>query len=331
VGVGRAKVSPSVSVIVPVRDRRALLSQLLEALAAQTFADHEVIVVDDRSTDGSREEAVRHAAMGQPVVVIDGPGTGAVSARTVGVALARAPVLAFTDSDCVPDPRWLEEGLAAIERGADLVQGRTHPTRHVRPRERSMWVDHEDGLYASCNLFVRRQAFDAAGGFDSEAAGRLRFRVGGRAQGLGFGEDTLLGWRVRTAGTTAFADAAVVGHEVLPSNGLDALSRAVLAGAFPALLREVPELGPLLLRRGVFLGRTNRVAILGAMFALAARRPLLAAGLAAVWIVPAARRIAAAEPGWVERARALGIELGLDAVTGAALVVGSARAKRLVL
>ena len=49
--------TPSVSVIVPVRNRHALLRRLLDALAVQTYTDFEVLVVDDGSSDGTLQEA----------------------------------------------------------------------------------------------------------------------------------------------------------------------------------------------------------------------------------------------------------------------------------
>src|SRR5579884_3101587 len=89
---------PAVSVVVPVRNRRDLLRRCLDALAAQTFADHEVIVVDDGSTDGAGDEARRDACAGRPVRLLRTPSVGAVAARAAGVRAARGPVLAFTDS-----------------------------------------------------------------------------------------------------------------------------------------------------------------------------------------------------------------------------------------
>src|SRR5260370_898021 len=73
------------SVIAPVRNRRTRLRGTLDALAAQTLCDHEVIVVDDASTDGSADEALIDAAAGRPVRLVVGRGRGAVVARQAGV------------------------------------------------------------------------------------------------------------------------------------------------------------------------------------------------------------------------------------------------------
>jgi hypothetical protein len=316
-----------VSVVVPVRDRRRLLRLLLDALAAQTYSDFEVVVVDDGSTDGSADEAELGAGA-VPVRVLRRDGAGAVAARQAGVAAARGSILAFTDSDCIPEPAWLEAGVAAIDAGADGVQGHTRSARRRGLLERSLWVV-DQGLFPTCNMFFRRAAFDRAGGFDAGADTRLGFRPGERAKGLGFGEDTLLGWRVRRAGTVAYARDAVVRHEVLPFDPADHLSRTLQAAAFPALVREIPELRRTFLVGGVFLG-PSRPPLWAAVAALLLRRRSLAAALAGVWLVRLWRGTRS-EPDLARRAKALPVLAATDVVTGAALAVGSVRARTPVL
>jgi glycosyltransferase involved in cell wall biosynthesis len=327
---GDTQVDPRVSVIIPVRNRRDLLGATLDALGAQTVADHEVIVIDDGSTDGSGDLARECAAADQRVRVLDGDGRGAVAARTVGVEAARAPVLAFTDSDCVPDERWLEAGLARIDAGADVVQGLTRPVRPTRPLERSVWSMRDDGLFATCNVLYRRSAFEAAGGFDGRAGDRLGFRPGSRLRGYGFGEDTLVGWRVRKAGRAEFAPDAIVGHAVFPVDVADALTRAWTMGAFPGLFREIPELRALLeedLRLG--LRRRAPVYLLGAAGLLRWRRLALVAIV--VWVGGHVLELQRTEPSRLRRAKVLPLLLALDATHAVALVWGSIRARTPVL
>src|SRR5688500_18796144 len=142
--------APAASVIIPVRNRRDLLERTLDALDRQTVADFEVIVVDDGSTDGCGELAAARTVHGRSVRVLDGGGRGAVHARQTGVACSSAGVLAFTDSDCEPEPGWLAAGLERIQAGADLVHGPTMPTRAVLPLERSV-SERAGGLFPSCN------------------------------------------------------------------------------------------------------------------------------------------------------------------------------------
>lgn len=319
---GGSRAAPRVSVVVPVRDRCEFLGGLFDALDRQTFTDFEVVIVDDGSTDGSGDAARTATCAGRAVRVVQTEGRGAVAARTAGVAVAAGEILAFTDSDCLPERGWLEAAVAAIDRGAELVAGPTLPERPPKRLERTVWVDHDDGLYPTCNVVYRRSAFDAAGGFDPTVARRYGFRHGAALRGLGFGEDTVLAWKVRRSGRAVFSPDAVVGHRVLPPDGADALRRAWAAGGFCGLVRDVPELRSTLgLKGGVILGRPTRIPLYGAVLALAVRRYRLAAVLVTLWVGLVARR----ERRFAPRA------LAVDAVTAASLVVGSIRSRSLVL
>jgi glycosyltransferase involved in cell wall biosynthesis len=100
----RPRPDPVISVVMPVYNGAALLPATLDSLAAQSFTDFEVIVVDDCSTDATRacvagwsDPRVRLVAM--PV------NGGPVLARNAGVAAARGRYIAALDADdlCRPD------------------------------------------------------------------------------------------------------------------------------------------------------------------------------------------------------------------------------------
>jgi glycosyltransferase involved in cell wall biosynthesis len=198
----------AVSVIVPARDAAGALGACLDALAAQQDAPaFEVIVVDDASRDGTAAVAGGHAAVS---AVLRGPGRGSYAARNVGVSSTTAPVVAFTDADCVPDARWLAEGTATLGAGADLAGGAVRPLARDRERPNSwerydaaVYLDQEhlveaDGFAATANLFVRRPVFDAVGLFDERLRSSGDYEFGRRATGAGF--------------RLVFAPAAIVGH-----------------------------------------------------------------------------------------------------------------------
>jgi glycosyltransferase involved in cell wall biosynthesis len=318
-----------VSVIVPVRDRREMLGGTLKALAGQSYRDFEVVVVDDGSTDGSGAEAEAAAQNGFRVRVVRTAGVGAVEARRIGVASSTGSILAFTDSDCLPDPAWLEKAVAAFSDGVDLVQGRTEPVRDVGLLERTVWVTREDGLYATCNVLYRRDAFERAGGFHD--AGRLLgFRPGVFGRALGFGEDVILGWKIARAGRARFVPEAIVRHEVIRPTVREILRRAWMAGAFPPLVREIPELRRTQLQDRLFLGR-RRIPLYATLAAIMLRRPGLAAVAALWWVAARARQGARVEREPVALARGVAVELACDVVTAAALIAGSARARNVVL
>lgn len=314
---------PRCSVVIPVRDRAGLLAACLEGLTAQTVEGVEVIVVDDGSTDGSAAVA-RSFSDRLDVRVVTTPGVGAVEARRRGVAVAQAPYLGFTDSDCVPHPGWVAAGVRALDAGADVVQGRTRAAGPRTPLHRSVAAAPGDGLYATCNVFYRRSAYDAVGGFDPSAAERLGFRPGRRQRALGMGEDTLLGWRVRRRGGAVHTEDAVVLHHVFPPDLADDVRRWWMAGGFPGLVREVPELRRDFLRAGVLVPGAGRPLLLAAVaLALGGGRRTALVPLAG-WVLTHGRR-AGWRPRWWAHA------LLRDAVVESALVAGSARSRTIVL
>jgi glycosyltransferase involved in cell wall biosynthesis len=105
-----------VSVIVPVWNNARQLETCLHALSRQTLPrqQFEIIVVDNGSTD---DTLVRARSL-PDVTVISEPRAGSYIARNSGARIARGEYLAFTDSDCVPDPKWLEAATDAARANA---------------------------------------------------------------------------------------------------------------------------------------------------------------------------------------------------------------------
>jgi glycosyltransferase involved in cell wall biosynthesis len=100
-----------VSVVIPSRDRRGPLERCLNALVEQTHPHFEVVVVDDASSDGTtaflQEFSADHPTLPLRWIVND-VNIGANRSRNRGIREARGELVAFTDSDCVPAPDWLE-------------------------------------------------------------------------------------------------------------------------------------------------------------------------------------------------------------------------------
>ena len=108
---------PSISVVVPTHGRPHYLARCLEALARLTFPREgfEVIVVDDGG-DGSNDAVVRPFEDRLDVNLVRQPRAGPGAARNMGADRARGKLLAFTDDDCAPEPRWLGALAAASAR-----------------------------------------------------------------------------------------------------------------------------------------------------------------------------------------------------------------------
>jgi glycosyltransferase involved in cell wall biosynthesis len=100
--------APLVSVILPVRDAAPTLSRCLASLAAQSLADHEVVAVDDGSSDDSGPLLEAWAARDARLRVVHTAHQGLVRALNCAVDLARADVLARMDADDVSAPARLE-------------------------------------------------------------------------------------------------------------------------------------------------------------------------------------------------------------------------------
>jgi len=109
--------APEISVVVCTYRRAEKLTACLDALAGQTIRDRvEVIVVDDGPDDATAAVAGRY-----DVRLIRHPrNQGLAAARNTGIEAATAPIVAFTDDDCVPAENWLE-ALLEPYRGADVM------------------------------------------------------------------------------------------------------------------------------------------------------------------------------------------------------------------
>jgi glycosyltransferase involved in cell wall biosynthesis len=161
------------SVIVPARNGGAGLRHLMAALEAQTMPRDafEVVIGDDGSTDGSADSLATEDGR---VKVVSGPPLNSYAARNRGVGASRAPVLAFCDADCRPEPGWLEAGTRALGQ-AEIVAGVVRLVVAPTPTawtllDLDMSKDQarsvRNGKAETANLFVRRELFDRVGGFD---------------------------------------------------------------------------------------------------------------------------------------------------------------------
>ena len=112
---------PEVSVIVPVYNAGEYLTACIDSILNQTFANFEVILVDDGSTDGSGMSCDAYAEIDRSIQVIHQKNQGQAAARNCAVEQASSEWLCFIDSDDVVHPQMLERLYrAAIEGEANL-------------------------------------------------------------------------------------------------------------------------------------------------------------------------------------------------------------------
>ncbi|UCD28409.1 MAG: glycosyltransferase [Planctomycetota bacterium] len=111
VGVCKKTATPAVSVIIPTYNRADLLVTTLDSVAAQTFKDYEIVVVDDGSDDGTRELIESRE---QKIRYIWQENQGVAEARNHALRVSHAGFVAFLDSDDIWKPDFLERTVARL-------------------------------------------------------------------------------------------------------------------------------------------------------------------------------------------------------------------------
>ena len=109
---------PRISVIIPVYNVAPYLGDCIESLLAQSFADFEVLLVDDGSTDGSGAICDAFAEKDARLVVLHQENGGVCSARNRGIDHARGEFIVFVDADDLVTEEYLEHLMAS---DADMV------------------------------------------------------------------------------------------------------------------------------------------------------------------------------------------------------------------
>jgi len=308
--------SPSVSVVVPTRNRAARLRGLVAALEQQTLPAEkfELVVVDDGSTDDTATVLKSVSVTQFAVTALTGSGAGPAAARNAGWQRARAPIIAFTDDDCEPTPAWLELGLAAARANAGaFVQGPTSPLPRERSRlgpfSRTKSIAALGPWYQTCNIFYPRELLVRLGGFDE------RFT-------RPFGEDADLAWRALDAGARAvFATPALVHHAVEDLGVRDYLRTALRDPDEARLFKLHPGLRSQVAHWRIFKSKSHAyLALALAGVALAGQRPA-----AIVLTTPYARFLIARSRAPGARLTDIPLFIAYDALEGYAATHGALR------
>lgn len=200
-------VTPKVSVVVCSYNGATTLRECLSSLDALTYPHYEVILVDDGSTDNTRDIVADFPN----VRCIHQENRGLSVARNVGAEAADGEIVAYTDSDCVADPEWLYYLVDAMQRqGVKAIGGPNVPPpsdswtaqcvaaspggpSHVMLDDRR--AEHVPG----CNMAFVRKALLELGGFDPQ------FRQAG--------DDVDICWRLTDVGVDiGYAASALVWH-----------------------------------------------------------------------------------------------------------------------
>ena len=166
---------PKVSVIIPTYNRGWILREAIDSVLAQDYTDYELIVVDDGSTDNTREILDSY---GRDIIVLQQPNKGVSAARNRGIAESRAQLVALLDSDDIWLPQKLTRQVAFFKSNPDALICQTEETWvrngvRVNPKKRHhkfSGMIFEPSL-ALClvspsAVMIRKTLFDTVGLFD---------------------------------------------------------------------------------------------------------------------------------------------------------------------
>ncbi|HEY7834152.1 MAG TPA: glycosyltransferase [Ktedonobacterales bacterium] len=224
----------AISIVMPTHNRGGQLARVLDGYAreAKTAPPFEILICDDASTDDTPDRVQAYAATVHfPVRYLRQEKKGPAAARNIGARAATAPVILFTDDDCIPEPGIIQRHLAHTTNGVACVgQIVWHPDLEITPFMRFLCpgvmfnfdgvTDRDNAPYDTfytANASLTRFDFDCAGGFD-EVFPAAAF------------EDTEMGYRLHQAGVRfVYEPGAVVLH--LHTLTLEkALARAIVSG-----------------------------------------------------------------------------------------------------
>lgn len=149
-----------VSVVVPTYNRAALIGETIERILGQSLSPHEVIVVDDGSTDDTPAALAR---FGSRIRVERIPNSGELAARNHGIGLARGSLIAFCDSDDLWEPDHLARMTALWERepGVNAAYANFRIVEGGAWRKATKFDDAPEGYWRDL-----RPSGDEAGVFD---------------------------------------------------------------------------------------------------------------------------------------------------------------------
>ncbi len=148
------------SIVVPVYNTKPYLKMCFDSLAGQSYANIEIVIVDDGSTDGSDEICRSFAGTDNRVVYIRQNNKGLIGARRTGVERASGEFLMFVDSD-----DWIEQGMAAFLmkqiQDADLITSGVY--YETRPGMVTEYLDqYAEGRYCGADkeFLLKTMLFD---------------------------------------------------------------------------------------------------------------------------------------------------------------------------
>ena len=208
-----------ISIVIPLYNKEKAIVGTLDSVLAQTYTDYEILVVDDGSTDESRDVVEKYIIIHQsaPITLIRKENGGVCSARNKGIREAKGEYIALLDADDLWDKEYLAEMVRMIADFPDAAMWGinfaevTNGNQLVRclatglPDSYRGYVENYfniqgriSDLFCSSSVVVRKEIFDNVGYFDER---------------IKYAEDTDMWWRIIARYPVAFYDRYMVFYQ----------------------------------------------------------------------------------------------------------------------
>jgi len=173
--------APDISVIIPVHNRQHEIRRCIESVLEQTLSPSKIIVVDDGSTDGTRDVIADFADRGVTLVALPA-NVGVSAARNAGVAASHSEWIAFLDSDDLWKPSMLAKIWSyleahpyyrALQSEEIWIRNGVRVNRHKHHKKPVGWIWHPSlhrCLVSPSAVMLERTLLDDLGGFDESLA-----------------------------------------------------------------------------------------------------------------------------------------------------------------
>jgi glycosyltransferase involved in cell wall biosynthesis len=238
-----------ISVVIPTYNRSDILQKALDAYKDQSLPQEqfEILVIDDGSTDGTKEVAVNTSKTQPNIRYFHQPHGGPAKARNLGIEQAKGPIILFTGDDCIPDKHLIQEHLRIHKKGeAIAVLGHIdwHPeleitafmryintdTQFSYPRIKETPQNVPFGYFYTSNISIPKKYLELAGTFDTDFTEAVW-------------EDVELGYRIWRSGVRIIYNPRAITYHHHQVDIKNYIKRQLRAGKAAAILyRKHPEL-----------------------------------------------------------------------------------------
>jgi len=164
-----------ISVIIPTYNRGHLISRAIDSVVAQKYANWELLIVDDGSTDNT-QKVIKQYLDDDRIQYVKKPNSGATHTRNVGVENARGKYITFLDSDDEAYDTWLSSYKVYIDKGAKVIccgfeyyDQNGNLTETKLPKDMGKLFNNRVGKFTNGGVFLlERELFDEIGGYDDK-------------------------------------------------------------------------------------------------------------------------------------------------------------------